>query len=50
MPTNTGTAVRELKIGPYAGGINRYSDISAIADDEMVDCTNFEIDLDGSLK
>lgn len=50
MPTNTGTAVRELKIGPYAGGINRYSDISAIADDEMVDCTNFDIDLDGSLK
>ncbi len=50
MPTNTGTAVRELKIGPYAGGINQYSDISAIADDEMVDCTNFDIDLDGSLK
>ena len=50
MPTKTSTAVRELKIGPYAGGINRYSDISAIADDEMVDCTNFDIDLDGSLK
>jgi hypothetical protein len=50
MPMNTGTAVRELKIGPYAGGINQYSDISAIADDEMVDCTNFDIDLDGSLK
>lgn len=50
MPTNTGTAVRELKIGPFAGGINRYSDISAIADDEMTDCVNFDIDLDGSLK
>lgn len=50
MPTNTGTAVRELKIGPFAGGINRYSDISAIADDEMTDCINFDIDLDGSLK
>lgn len=50
MPTNTGTAVRELKIGPFAGGINRYSDISAIADDEMTECINFDIDLDGSLK
>lgn len=42
--------IQELKIGPYAGGINRYSDVSAIADDELVDCTNFDIDLDGSLK
>lgn len=50
MPINTGTAIRELKIGPYAGGINRYSDMSAIADDEMTDCINFDIDLDGSLK
>lgn len=50
MPVNTGTAVRELKIGPYAGGINTYSDVSAIADDEMSDCVNFDIDLDGSLK
>lgn len=49
MPVNTGTAVRELKIGPYAGGINRYSDVSAIADDELADCINFDIDLDGSL-
>lgn len=50
MPINTGTAVRELKIGPYAGGINTYSDVSAIADDELADCVNFDIDLDGSLK
>jgi hypothetical protein len=42
--------IQELKIGPYAGGINQYSDMSAIADDEMVDCSNFDIDLDGSLK
>lgn len=44
------SGVQELKIGPYSGGINRYSDISAIADNEMVDCVNFDIDLDGSLK
>src|SRR5690349_15024569 len=50
MPVNTGTAVRELKIGPYAGGINTYSDVSAIADDELADCVNFDIDLDGSMK
>jgi hypothetical protein len=42
--------VREMKIGPYAGGINSYSDVSAIAENEMTDCVNFDIDLDGSLK
>lgn len=43
-------SIEELKIGPYSGGVNRYSDMSAIADNEMTDCTNFDIDLDGSLK
>lgn len=42
--------VSELKMGPFIGGINRYSDPSAIADSELVDCVNFDIDLDGSLK
>ncbi|GHF92135.1 hypothetical protein [Streptomyces griseosporeus] len=42
--------VQELKIGPYSGGMNRYSDMSAIADNELTDCVNFDIDLDGSLK
>lgn len=42
--------IQELKIGPYSGGINNYSDMSAIADNEMTDCTNWDIDLDGSLK
>lgn len=42
--------ISELKIGPFSGGINRYSDASAIADTELVDCINFDIDLDGSLK
>jgi hypothetical protein len=44
------SAVSELKIGPFAGGINNYSDMSAISDNEMTDCVNFDIDLDGSLK
>lgn len=50
MATLAKSGIQELKIGPYAGGINTYSDMSAIADDEMVDCANFDIDLDGSLK
>lgn len=41
--------IQELKIGPFAGGINSHSDKSAIADNEMVDCINFDLDLDGSL-
>lgn len=40
---------RELVIGPFSGGINNYSDPAMIADDEMVDCRNFDISLDGSL-
>lgn len=44
------SAVQELKIGPWSGGINRYSDVSAIADDELTDAVNFDIDLDGSMK
>lgn len=44
------STIQELKIGPYSGGINKYSDMSAIADNEMTDCVNFDIDLDGSLK
>jgi hypothetical protein len=57
MPAQIGGSMRrwrnpvsEMKIGPYAGGMNTYSDVSAIADNEMADCVNFDIDLDGSLK
>jgi hypothetical protein len=42
-------AVQEMEIGPFAGGINTYSDPAMIADDEMVDCVNFDLSLDGSL-
>jgi hypothetical protein len=47
---NPKVPISELKIGPFAGGINNYSNASAIADSELVDCINFDIDLDGSLK
>lgn len=43
-------AVSELNIGPFSGGINQFSDKSAIADNELEDCINFDVDLDGSLK
>lgn len=38
-----------LRLGPFTGGINTLSDPSAIADSELVDCNNFELDIDGSL-
>lgn len=44
------TPVKDLKVGPFSGGMNKYSDPSAIADSELVECLNFDIDLDGSLK
>lgn len=38
-----------VKIGPFAGGLNSYSDPTAVGDNECVDIVNFDIDLDGSL-
>lgn len=39
-----------IQIGPFVGGLNTFSDPTAIADNELVVCQNFELDLDGSLK
>lgn len=36
-------------VGPFVAGLNRYSDSSAIGDNEVADIQNFDIDLDGSL-
>lgn len=36
-------------IGPWVGGLNTQSDPTAVADNELVKCENFELDLDGSL-
>lgn len=38
-----------VKVGPFVGGMNTYSGPSAIGDNEAVEITNMEIDLDGSL-
>ena len=39
-----------IQVGPFVGGLNTFSDPSAIADNELAVCENFELDLDGSLK
>src|SRR5215207_5331501 len=38
-----------IRLGPFIGGLNTASDPTAIADAELVVCTNFEHEIDGSL-
>lgn len=38
-----------IRIGPFIGGLNTLSDPSSLADQELVSCINYELDLDGSL-
>lgn len=38
-----------ITVGPFVGGLNTFSDPTAVADNELVKCENFELDLDGSL-
>lgn len=38
-----------LQIGPFVGGLNTQSDPTAIADEELVDCVNLELEQSGSL-
>lgn len=40
---------KPIKIGPFAGGLNSYSAVTAVEDSQVVDIQNFDIDLDGSL-
>lgn len=40
---------RPTKIGPFNGGLNTYSAVTAVEDTQVVDIVNFDIDLDGSL-
>lgn len=40
---------QELRLGPFIGGLNLFSDPTAVADTEMVSCLNFEVGIDGSL-
>lgn len=43
------SAWEALQLGPFFGGINTLSDPSGIEDNELVDCVNLELDLNGSL-
>jgi hypothetical protein len=38
-----------LRLGPFVGGLNTASDPTAIADAELTECMNMELDIDGSL-
>jgi hypothetical protein len=38
-----------LRLGPFSGGLNISSDPVLIADNELINCLNFELDIDGSL-
>lgn len=38
-----------LRFGPFVGGLNTASDPTAVADAELTECINFELDIDGSL-
>lgn len=42
-------ASQAVRLGPFTGGINTASDPTAVADSELVDCVNFELDIDASL-
>lgn len=41
---------KSVQVGPFVGGLNTFSDPSSIADNELAQCENFELDLDGSLR
>lgn len=38
-----------LRLGPFSGGLNIGSDPVVVGDNELIDCLNFELDIDGSL-
>lgn len=38
-----------LRLGPFTGGMNTGSDPVLVQDNELIDCLNFELDVDGSL-
>jgi hypothetical protein len=43
------SSAQPVRIGPFTGGLNLYSDPSTIGDTECADINNFDIDLDGTL-
>lgn len=43
------TRPQAVTLGPFLGGLNLLADSKFIADDELMECINFEVDFDGSL-
>jgi hypothetical protein len=43
------TRPQPVKLGPFVGGMNTASDPASLSESELVDCVNFELELDGSL-
>jgi hypothetical protein len=43
------SATQVLKLGPFTGGMNIGSDPVLIADNELINCLNMELDIDGAL-
>ena len=43
------TKAEPVKLGPFVGGLNTFSDASAVADEDAVELLNFDVDLDGAL-
>lgn len=41
--------IETLRLGPFSGGLNTASDPVLVQDTELIDCLNFELDIDGSL-
>lgn len=42
-------ASEPIRLGPFVGGLNTFSDPTAIGDTELAVCDNFDLDIDGSL-
>lgn len=43
------TKAEPIKIGPFLGGLNTFSDPTAVADEDATELLNFDVDLDGAL-
>src|SRR4030095_1305873 len=44
-----GTKAEPIKVGPFLGGLNTFSDPTMVSDDDAVELLNFDVDLDGGL-
>lgn len=47
--TRRGRYWKYVHIGPFVGGLNTASDPAAVAESELTDCFNLELDIDGSI-